>query len=140
MGTVHHRERADGVHEDLIEWLDFVVPLLNFDTLITAGVRTAAEQEELYAQGRTKPGNVVTHSHAAQSAHCHGGAVDIAPFIHGAIPWDKKDPGYELWPQIGASAGARGLGWGGCGTGGWTHFVDRPHIEVAFWQQLPLIP
>ncbi|WP_445147328.1 hypothetical protein [Dyella sp. Tek66A03] len=30
------------------------------DFTVTAGYRTHAEQDALYAQGRTKPGNVVT--------------------------------------------------------------------------------
>ena len=37
--------------------------------LITTTFRSGAEQDELYAQGRTKPGPRVTNARAGQSAH-----------------------------------------------------------------------
>lgn len=40
-------------------------------------IRTFAEQEALYAQGRTKPGKVVTNAKAGMSYHNYGLAVDI---------------------------------------------------------------
>ncbi|MBH8600228.1 M15 family metallopeptidase, partial [Thermoactinomyces sp. CICC 23799] len=42
------------------------------DILITDGLRTFAEQNELYAQGRTKPGKIVTNAKAGQSYHNFG--------------------------------------------------------------------
>ena len=40
-------------------------------------LRTFAEQDALYAQGRTKPGKIVTNAKGSQSYHCYGLAVDI---------------------------------------------------------------
>lgn len=39
--------------------------------------RTFAEQEAIYAQGRTKPGAIVTNAKGGQSYHNYGLAVDI---------------------------------------------------------------
>ena len=40
---------------------------LNIDIRVTQGLRTVAEQEELYAQGRTTPGKIVTNCRGGQS-------------------------------------------------------------------------
>lgn len=40
-------------------------------------LRTFAEQDALYAQGRTTPGKVVTQARGGQSAHNFGAAIDI---------------------------------------------------------------
>lgn len=40
-------------------------------------VRTFAEQNDLYAIGRTKPGRIVTNAKGGQSLHNYGLAVDI---------------------------------------------------------------
>ncbi len=44
-------------------------------------LRTAAEQNELYAQGRTKPGSIVTYAKAGQSMHNFGLACDIVLLV-----------------------------------------------------------
>lgn len=44
-------------------------------------LRTFKEQEELYAQGRTRAGNVVTYARGGQSYHNYGLAVDIVFLI-----------------------------------------------------------
>ena len=44
------------------------------------GVRTIQRQRDLYAQGRTKPGKVVTWT--MNSKHIDGLAVDLAPYDH----------------------------------------------------------
>ena len=52
--------------------------LKGYDIKITQGYRTAKYQDDLYAQGRTKPGPVVTDATSKQSWHCKGKAFDIA--------------------------------------------------------------
>ena len=51
-----------------------------FDVIVVEGVRTEKRQQELYAQGRTKPGKVVTWT--MNSKHIDGLAVDLAPYDH----------------------------------------------------------
>ena len=56
---------------------------------ITQGLRSFAEQAELYAQGRTKPGRKVTNARAGQSIHNYGFAVDICMIIDGKVATGK---------------------------------------------------
>ncbi len=146
MGEIHHVERAlPPVDPSLMEWVQQAGKDLPFDLMITCGIRSAKEQEALYAQGRTTPGEIVTHAHASQSAHCHGGALDVVPMMEkGDIPWGNSAPGHSEWldklAQLGEHAMIHCLTWGGCGVGGWAHFSDLPHIEVSNWMDLPVIP
>lgn len=79
---------------------------------IVQGNRTQAQQDALYAQGRTKPGKIVTWTR--KSRHIGGGAIDFAALVNGKISWDTK-----LYPAIASQikAAAKALGytitWGG---------------------------
>ena len=44
-------------------------------------LRTFKEQDDIYAQGRTKKGEIVTYSKAGQSYHNYGLAVDIVMLL-----------------------------------------------------------
>jgi hypothetical protein len=90
--------------------------------ILTQAKRTAAEQAALYAQGRTKPGKVVTNARTAtQSPHGHGLAFDVA-FVDkdGDIDWDDLAPFLAFGPIIESV----GLEWGGR----WRK-KDYPHAE-----------
>lgn len=50
--------------------------------------RSPQRQDWLYAQGRTQPGSIVTQSHAWQSWHQYGLAVDVAYNVAGQWSWD----------------------------------------------------
>ena len=60
----------------------------DFGILNKGGVRTDAEQAELYAQGRTTSGNRVTWTR--NSKHQSGNAVDIVAFVDGKPNWETK--------------------------------------------------
>ena len=86
---------------------------------VTSGNRTQAEQDALYAQGRTKPGPKVTWTR--RSRHIGGRAIDITLF-HGKNPvWESKH--YDRAGVIGEELG---LVWGGR----WKKTVDKPHFEL----------
>ena len=53
--------------------------MIQFDFEVTQGLRTYAEQDALYAQGRTVPGEIVTNAAAGYSWHNFGNAVDLVP-------------------------------------------------------------
>jgi peptidoglycan LD-endopeptidase CwlK len=55
------------------------------DFSVEEGVRTLARQKRLYAQGRTKPGKIVTWT--LKSKHIEGKAVDLLPYPEG---WSAK--------------------------------------------------
>lgn len=89
---------------------------------IISGHRTYAEQGELYAQGRTKPGSIVTNAKPGYSNHNFGVAWDIGIFTEEG----KYLPESPLYAKAGAIGKAMGLAWGG----DWKSFPDRPHFEV----------
>jgi peptidoglycan L-alanyl-D-glutamate endopeptidase CwlK len=57
------------------------------------GNRTLAQQRIIYAQGRTKPGPIVTWT--LKSKHIGGNAIDFAALVNGKISWNAK-----LYPAI----------------------------------------
>ncbi len=91
---------------------------------VTSSYRTFAEQDALYAQGRTKPGSIVTNAKGGQSLHNYGLAVDVVPIVNGQPKWDVPE---STWQKIGAAGKRQGLEWGG----DWTSFKDRPHFQMT---------
>lgn len=101
-------------------------------------LRTFDEQNELYAQGRTKPGKVVTKARGGQSYHNYGLAVDIVMLLdrdgNGTLEeasWDEhldfdKD-GISDWQEVVAIFKRYGWEWGG----DWK-FNDTPHFQKTF--------
>lgn len=115
------------------------------DVLITCTYRSNAEQAELYAQGRTKPGRKLTNAKPGQSKHNHtvdglpaSLAFDVVPLRHGKPVWGTSGNGIdsdptdddrddlELWQRVGAIGEAAGLSW----AGRWTSFREFPHFEA----------
>src|SRR5262249_27625927 len=92
-----------------------------FDIKITSGNRSYAEQNDLFAQGRTRPGPIVTDARGGYSHHNFGLAFDVTLFKNGAIVKDAKE--YAKLAPIAASCG---LKWGG----NWnTMKGDNDHFE-----------
>ncbi|MCB9448705.1 MAG: M15 family metallopeptidase [Flavobacteriales bacterium] len=87
--------------------------------IITSAYRDCKEQDNLYAQGRTKPGKVVTNARCGQSVHNYRMAFDVAPVIDGKVNYNKAD-----WEAIGQIGESVGLQWGGR----WSSFKDKPHF------------
>ena len=94
------------------------------DLLITSTYRDNASQNALYAQGRTKPGKIVTNAKAGQSWHNYKCAVDVVPIVAGKPRWDVKE---EVWQQVGALGKAAGLEW----AGDWKKFKEYPHFQYT---------
>lgn len=97
---------------------------------LAQGLRTFAEQDELYAQGRTKPGKKVTNAKGGQSIHNYGFAVDIVLIIDGkTASWDvKKDWDEDRvsdWDECVKVFAKYGWSWGG----NWSSFKDMPHFD-----------
>lgn len=91
-------------------------------TFITDGFRSNAEQTALYAQGRTKPGKVVTNAKAGESLHNYGLAVDVAFQLNGQLHYLD-----ELYRKIVPHARELGIEWGG----DWKSFPDKPHFQYT---------
>lgn len=98
-------------------------------------LRTRAEQDALYAQGRTAPGNIVTNAKGStySSQHQWGIAVDFYLDMDVNGNGTKKDDAFNnstgLFERVGAIAKSVGLGWGG----DWSSIKDRPHLYLPDW-------
>jgi peptidoglycan LD-endopeptidase CwlK len=96
--------------------------------LITQGLRTWAEQDALFAKGRTTPGPKVTNAKGGYSQHCFGLAVDLCPDdpnIDGLqLDWDDKHP---VWKKMLTEAPFFGLAEGAK----WRTFPDNPHFYAS---------
>lgn len=94
-------------------------------------LRTFAEQNELFAQGRTKPGAIVTRARGGQSWHNYGLAVDIVLLVGGKASWDIKTDfdkdGRSDWMEVVDIFKRYGWEWGG----DWK-FFDAPHFQKTF--------
>jgi peptidoglycan L-alanyl-D-glutamate endopeptidase CwlK len=96
---------------------------------VTQGLRTFAEQDALYAVGRTKAPigkqYIVTNARGGQSWHNFGLAFDIVVLDSvGKFDWDASHPGWRKAAELGKSVG---LEWGG----DWKGFKDRPHFQYT---------
>lgn len=96
----------------------------NIDMRVTDGFRSFQEQDALYAQGRTAPGQRVTGARGGQSWHNYGVAADLAMQDGNGAHWRQNGEYAQLWQRYGEIAQNRGLTWGG----DWTN-QDLPHIE-----------
>lgn len=96
------------------------------DLLVTSTFRDADSQAALYAQGRTKPGNVVTNAKPGLSWHNWRCALDVVPLRIGKPVWgtaSKEDA--TLWAVVGEIGEACGLEW----AGRWTTFRELAHFQ-----------
>jgi len=119
------RERLDGLEPGFRAKADLLLRLMamaGHRMVVTAGRRSTAEQQALYAQGRTAPGPIVTYADGVRerSKHQDGVAMDCAFVDQGQGMWDGP------WEMYGRFAEGLGLVWGGS----WTRLKDRPHVEV----------
>jgi peptidoglycan L-alanyl-D-glutamate endopeptidase CwlK len=113
-----------GVHPDLVKVAKRAIEVTDIDFSVIEGLRTLARQKELLAAGK---------SQTLKSRHLTGHAVDLAPWVGGAIQWD--------WPRIrqlavSVKAAAEDVGvkveWGG----NWAGFPDGPHWQLP-WKEYP---
>lgn len=92
---------------------------------VTCTHRSPEEQQKLYAQGRTAPGQIVTQIDGVKklSNHNHypSRAIDFCIEVGGKTTWSDKE--YLI---AGPYFVAQGLTWGG----NWKTFKDYPHIEL----------
>lgn len=96
---------------------------------ITDCVRNKAEQDALYAQGRTTAGNKVTNAAYPNSMHNWGIAFDICR-NDGKGAYFDGDGFFEKVATIGKQLG---LEWGG----DWTSPIDKPHFQLSGWGSTP---
>ncbi len=109
------------------EWLSKAVPegkKNGFAVKIIGGTRTYAEQEALYAQGRTKKGAKVTNARGGYSWHNFGLAFDFGLFSPSGQTYFGNSKFYKELGKL--AVGIPNTTWGGT----WKNPVDEPHIQL----------
>lgn len=103
---------------------------LDITILCPQDFRSFEQQDAIYAQGRTKPGEIVTKAKGGQSYHNYGLAMDLVPLLikngKRLMNWNYK---FSLLVPFAAKLG---INWGG----GWG---DDDHFELKLgytWQKL----
>ena len=131
------RKKLEGLHPNLVAVVNQAIQLTTQDFSVTCGVRTLAEQKDLYAQGRTKPGQIVTwtlKSRHLPAADGLGRAVDLAPY---PIDWNdlsKFDAIAKAMFQASKELGIPirwGADWDQDGNPRERGETDSPHFELA---------
>lgn len=97
----------------------------NKKLILTCTYRSPQKQAELYRQGRTMPGRIITHKDGIIKLSRHNKypaeAMDVAVLHGGKVLWEKEE-----YYAIGPVCLELGLDWGGW----WVTLPDFPHIEL----------
>ena len=137
MGIIFNEGRFSGVDQRLVDIAQEACQALQFDVIVVEGVRTIQRQLDLYAQGRTKPGKVVTWT--MNSKHIDGLAVDLAPYDHETkqILWGDVLKFNDLIRSMLRIAAAHkvkirsGADWNQNGVLRENRETDSPHFELV---------
>lgn len=125
------RQRLSTCHPILVELLDRVIARddLPFDLTVLCGHRTKDEQEAAYLSGASRLRWPRSRHNTSPAM-----AVDVAPYVGGAVSWDWKDYARLApivraeWAAMAAEGRTAGyaLTWGG----DWRRFPDGPHWQL----------
>jgi peptidoglycan L-alanyl-D-glutamate endopeptidase CwlK len=125
----------EGVHPDLVRVMKTAIEDSPIDFTITSGVRSTEDQQALYAQGRTKPGVIVTNTDGVNKKSNHqakadgyGHAVDLYPCLDGKVEVNAVKELAVIASHILDTAKQLGVSveWGG----NWKTLKDYPHFEL----------
>jgi peptidoglycan LD-endopeptidase CwlK len=120
--------KARGMFGQFLRLAKATAATLGCDYVLIGGNRTWAEQDALYAQGRTLPGARVTNARGGYSNHNFGIAGDCGVFMGGSyLDESKPELAARVHKACSLHAARCGLEWGGA----WNSFKDLPHYEVA---------
>lgn len=98
-------------------------------------LRTVAEQDALYAKGRTTTGSIVTNAKGSSYSSQHQWGIAADFYLHMDVDGDglTSDDAFNnvtgLFDKVGSLAKSIGLGWGG----DWKSPVDKPHLYLPDW-------
>lgn len=91
---------------------------------VTQALRSWAEQDKLYAEGRSAPGKIVTLAPGGHSWHNFGMAVDLAIIEKGQIDWNAEHPAWKRMIQVGEMLGL-------LSGSRFRTFPDNPHFQLT---------
>lgn len=122
--TVSRLEKLYPALKVKAEQLIHKLELQDIDVEVSQGLRSWADQEALYAQGRTLPGKIVTNAKPEQSWHTFGCAFDFDIQTSEGIDWTGND---EAWNATIAAGELLGLYSGS----EFRTFPDKPHFQLT---------
>lgn len=101
-----------------------MLALKGIDVEVAQGLRSWAEQEMLYAQGRTSTGRIITNATPDKSWHTYGCAFDVDIVAGARLDWTGNSPAWlaaiGAGESLGLVAGAE-----------WRTFPDKPHFQLT---------
>lgn len=114
--------KVQKITKEMTAWCD--VHVTGYSSAVAEGFRSVARQQELYAQGRTTPGQIVTEKDGVTdpSNHQSSLAADLAFMHRGQLTWDVPE---AAWQYLQHLAHTEGLTSGS----DWKTFKDMPHVE-----------
>lgn len=96
-------------------------------------LRTEAEQDALYAKGRSATGSIVTNAKGSTYSSMHQWGIAFDFYRNdGRGAYNAADNFFERVGEIGKSMG---LEWGG----DWTGIKDMPHFQLPDWGSAPTV-
>jgi peptidoglycan L-alanyl-D-glutamate endopeptidase CwlK len=110
------------LHPILRTALAVILPQLEAEGMpfgIFEGFRSPERQAQLYAEGRTQPGKVVTKAHPWDSYHQFGLAADIVGRPKSQWSWSVPESWWHRLHELGREHGLEPLSF------------EQPHLQVA---------
>lgn len=125
-----------GVHPNLFKVLNKAIETTPIDFTIIEGVRTKQRQQQLYSQGRTTKGSIVTYADGVVKKSNHqpksdgyGHAIDFCPYVNGGLDWNNHANFKVIADHIVKTGKELGIKI----TAGyyWKKPYDPPHVELG---------
>lgn len=91
-------QHLEGVHPDLVKVVKHAITFTPVDFGVLHGARTQEEQNRLYAQGRSAPGDIVTWT--LNSRHIGGFAADLGAYKDGVYVNGDTEEELDLYGLI----------------------------------------
>lgn len=138
--SINSKRELNTCHKDIRTVFNKAITLSDIDFGISEGHRSKERQQELYAQGRTKPGRIVTYVDGIKIMSKHNYypsmAVDIFAWVDNRVSYEVKDLAYIAGVILSVAKEMRvNMRWGG----NWDRdgviiddqrFIDLPHFEL----------
>lgn len=140
--TVQESIKNGHLHPDLVvklEALQKECKKRKIPIKFSEGFRSVEEQNALYAQGRTKPGKIVTRARGTSYSSQHQWGIAADFYLNfdvdgdGQISDDAFNDAHGHFETVGILAKKFDLGWGG----NWSSIQDKPHLYLPKWGSTP---
>jgi len=106
------------------EKLRQLINVLGHNWRILEGFRSFEEQSAFFAQGRSRPGGLITRDRAGYSGHNYGVVAHIAPTVDGQVAWDDNEAFLRLTVEAKKVGLASGGTWG-------SKFLEKSRVEMV---------